>query len=156
MLTSVIKMCSGIFFFFLSPCLWSRTVPTVLSVYPTSAGQPPQLSEALTEPPQLNWSRVLQGWVLLLSLPRPPGAGLVVGWGGHRYQLCGEMIWSPCSIPLGSPTVTHGTPATRSFHCCGAMGGGGAYYQERRLSSEDPVREPDLQLHLFCIFKVFF
>lgn len=111
------------FFFEFIPA--EQNCPNCVECVSSSTGQPPRLSGAWAEPPQLNWSRVLQGRVLLLSLPRPPGAGLVVGWGGHGYQRCGEMICSPCSVPLGSPTVTHGTPATRSFHCCSATGGQG-------------------------------
>lgn len=53
------------------------------------------------------------------------GAGPVVGWRGRGYKLCWEMICSPFSVPLGSPRVTHGTPVTRSFHCCGTTGGEG-------------------------------
>lgn len=112
--------------------MWSRrTVPTAL---PSPPGWSPYLlpqdnhrDSAEHEPSLRSLIGVTfsRAWRCFSPCPGEAGAGLVVGWGGRGYKLCGEMICSPCSVPLGPPTVTHGTPVTRSFHCCGTTGGEG-------------------------------
>lgn len=121
-------MCIEVFF---GVHVWSRTVPSVLSSPPgLSPYLPPQdnhTSSAEREPSLRSLIGVTFSGAWRCSSPCPglSGAGPVVGWGGRGYKLCGEMICSPASVPLGSPTVTHGTPVTRSFHCCGTTGGEG-------------------------------
>lgn len=89
-----------------------------------------------------------RAWSCCSSHTGLSGAGLMVEAGrvGHGYQACREMICSPHPLPLGAPTVTHGTLVTRSLHCCGTTGGAGLIIWREVMESEG---EADLPSHFF-------
>lgn len=85
------------------------------------------------------------------------GAGLVVGAGrvGHGYQACREMICSPHPLPLGPPTVTHGTLVTRSLHCCGTTGGAGLIIRREDILKKN-LKENLISNHIYSHKTRFF
>lgn len=85
-------------------------VPPRFESVSSSAGQPHQLSGAWAEPPQLNWSHVLRGLALLLSLPWP-----LRGWaGGWMRRARVQAMWGDDLFtllrPSGFPPRWHMAP----------------------------------------------
>lgn len=85
------------------------------------------------------------------------GAGPVVGAGrvGHGYQACREMICSPHPLPLGPPTVTHGTLVTRSLHYCGTTGGDGLIIKREDILKKN-LKENLISNHIYSHKTRFF
>lgn len=68
-------------------------------------------------------------------------------WGDDQFTL-----FCPSGFPHGD-TWHPGDKVVPLMRCHGRRG---LYYQERRLPSEDPGREPELELHLFTTDKVLY
>lgn len=118
--------------FMSSPHAWSSLLG--LSLYLPPQDNHPGSAEREHRPPRLNWSHVLQGLALLLSLPRTLRC-----WARDRMgRARGRAMWRddlftpfrPSGFPLGDTWHPGDKVVSLLWH----HGVRGPYYQERRHS----------------------